>query len=165
MQQNLFSVLYFIRLFSIARSALLKQHRLVMSSKAAAPQEENYQQVAMGMPNFEFAAPEANYTDQAVDFPRYDNQSQMEYDKNFYIEGFNVEYVKTQVDELINRLKEGDITRNNVYDYLSNVKQVMMGLKEVTKCDFVENKQQKQQQKMFGNHFANPSVSLQPAYE
>ena len=117
------------------------------------------------MPNFEFAAPEANYTDQAVDFPRYDNQSQIEYDKNFYIEGFNVEYVKTQVDELINRLKEGDITRNNVYDYLSNVKQVMMGLKEVTKCDFVENKQQKQQQKMFGNHFANPSVSLQPAYE
>ena len=105
MQQNLFSVLYFILLFSIARSALLKQHRLVMSSKAAAPQEENYQQVAMGMPNFEFAAPEANYTDQAVDFPRYDNQSQMEYDKNFYIEGFNVEYVKTQVDELINRLK------------------------------------------------------------
>ena len=66
MQQNLFSVLYFILLFSIARSALLKQHRLVMSSKAAAPQEENYQQVAMGMPNFEFAAPEANYTDQAV---------------------------------------------------------------------------------------------------
>ena len=85
MQQNLFSVLYFILLFSIARSALLKQHRLVKSSKAAAPQEENYQQVAMGMPNFEFAAPEANYTDQAVDFPRYDNQSQMEYDKNFYI--------------------------------------------------------------------------------
>ena len=79
------------------------------------------------MPNFEFAAPEANYTDQAVDFPRYDNQSQMEYDKNFYIEGFNVKYVKTQVDELINRLKEGDITRNNVYDYLNNVKQVMMG--------------------------------------
>ena len=66
MQQNLFSVLYFILLFSIARSALLKQHRLVMSSKAAAPQEENYQQVAMGMPNFEFAAPEANYTNKQL---------------------------------------------------------------------------------------------------
>ena len=77
MNKNLCSVLFLFALFSIAHSTSLKHHKLVMSSKAI-PQVHNFQDYSFDIAGDAAAHQQGNqtqYTDQAVDYPQYDNQT------------------------------------------------------------------------------------------